>query len=210
VSPKSEAIFARENAALARTLRRAMEGVVLPEAGEAMEILDLACGTCREAETLISTLRDLRERPSRPVRFVGVDIRDREVEEGAARTRAAGLIEAESEFLVEDCSKLTERAQLGRDFDVTFLRHQNYWNDLKVWRRIFEQGLTHLKEDGLLVITSYFDKEHQRAVAALEDAGAELVRTVTNDESRIVDAKIAKTVDRHVAVFRKRPARLRP
>ena len=205
VIPAHEVQFERENAALARLLRRAIDGVprVAPTDRE-LRILDLACGPCREAATLVRTLTESSGETVRPVRFVGADIRPREIEEAAARAKAAGLENAE--FLVGDCARLSDQGNVGSDFDLTFLRHQNFWNDPAAWHRIFAHGLERLHDDGLLVITSYFDREHELAVRALEATGAQLVTSVRNDDS-IALATPGKSVDRHLAVFRRRPAR---
>ncbi len=204
-----ESIHRAENVALDRVLRRVLKksGLAMPRGASAggpgpLQILDLACGSCREAGTLVEVFRDF-EGADRDVRLVGADIRDRELEEAAARARLAGRSRDQFEFLTENCAKLDRHRELGGDFDVTFLRHQNYWNDKPVWQRIFEQGLEKLKDDGLLVITSYFDREHALALKALERAGAELIVTEQNETSRLLDTP-GKSVDRHVAVFRKK------
>ncbi|MES2705408.1 MAG: class I SAM-dependent methyltransferase [Verrucomicrobiota bacterium] len=206
MSDSLETIYKAENAALDRVLRRALgkSGLKLPVAKDGtLQILDLACGTCREAATLVKVFRELRG-GGKPVRFVGADIRDRELDEAAARAKRAGQAGDTFEFLTENCAKIDRHAELGGEFDVTFLRHQNYWNDKPVWQRIFEQGLNKLKDDGLLVITSYFDREHELALRALDRAGAELVVTETNETSRLLSDAPGKSVDRHVAVFRRK------
>lgn len=198
-----------ENAALDRVLRRVLRtpGLALPMArgnsGAPLQILDLACGPCREAGTLVEVFRDF-DGADRDVRLVGADIRGPELAEAAARARAGGKARDQFEFLTENCAMLGRHQELGRDFDVTFLRHQNYWNDQPVWQRIFEQGLEKLKDDGLLVITSYFDREHALALKALERAGAELIVTGQNEASRVLGDAPGKSVDRQVAVFRKK------
>ena len=206
MSSELESRYRAENAALDRALRQALRESGLPwPAGEPegpLQILDLACGTCREASTLVEVFRDFAG-TDQDVRLVGADIRDRELGEAAARARAAGRSRDHFEFLTENCAQLGRHRELGRDFDVTFLRHQNYWNDQPVWQRIFEQGLDKLKDDGLLVITSYFDREHALALEALERAGAELVISADNPDSRRLDTP-GKSVDRHVAIFRKK------
>ena len=217
MSNQLEPIFRAENAALERVLRRALQKSMLPRQGAEgpfpapkagkgpLQILDLACGTCREAGTLVEVFREFSG-PDRDVRFVGADIRDRELKEAAARARAVAGARDRFEFLTENCAKLGRHRELGHGFDVTFLRHQNYWNDQPVWQKIFEQGLEKLKDDGLLVITSYFDEEHALALKALERAGAELIITERNEASRQL-ATPGKSVDRHVAVFRKKPGK---
>lgn len=207
MSNEFESIYRAENAALDRVLRRVLKqagpGALPALPNGPLQILDLACGTCRESDTLVEVFRDLSG-GDRDVRFVGADIRDRELEEAAARARAAGKSRDRFEFLTGNCARLGVHRELGRDFDVTFLRHQNYWNDKPVWQRIFEQGLEKLKDDGLLVITSYFDREHALALQALERAGAELIVTEQNEATRVLSDAPGKSVDRHVAVFRKK------
>ncbi len=196
---------AEENRRLARMLRRALQDAgVAPELSRQYQILDLACGECREAETLVSVVQSLddggsRQKPS--VRLVGTDIRDREVEAAARRFR--NKVGAEFDFLVEDAAQLGRNRELGNEFDLAFLRHQNYWHDPLLWKKIFAQGLERLSEGGLLVITSYFDREHELATRALDEVGAELVSTHRNTESMEL-ACPGKSVDRHVAVFRRK------
>lgn len=204
VNPQSETSFRRENETLARLLRRSLP---VPGTGtdRPLQILDLACGPCREASTLVETLRT--RHPKAPaIRFVGADIRRRELEEAAARARADQLKDAE--FITTDCSQLDRIRSLGNDFDLAFLRHQNFWNDPAAWRRIFEQGLARLRDDGLLVITSYFDREHELATRALEAAGAELIVSTRNEDSIALPTP-GKSVDRHLAVFRRRSSQPR-
>ncbi len=158
-------------------------------------ILDLACGRCDEAETLIKVVQD--ETRSDDVHLVGADIRIREVRQ--ARERTAGL---NAEFLIEDATKLDQHKEM-KDFDLVFLRHQNYWHGPEVWKRIFDTGAAKLTDDGLLVITSYFDKEHQLALEALKQMGLEVVSSRRNKTSRAVTDGKGKSVDRWIAVLRK-------
>ena len=83
------------------------------------------------------------------------------------------------------------------------MRHQNYWNGAKTWEEIFDQALGKVGDDGRLIITSYFDKEHELALEAIQRLGGELIRTEFNAETRklITDGK---SVDRHVAIFKRK------
>lgn len=164
------------------------------------EILNLACGPCREAGALVASFQNEAAISRRSIRITGADIRAAEIEE--ARSRAAAFKEGgvESEFIVFDCSRLDRLTQLEKSFDFVFLRHQNYWNAPQLWARIFEQGLSRLKEGGILGITSYFDREHDLAIKALKRAGASLLLTVRNPHSRKLPTP-GKSVDRHLALF---------
>ena len=158
-------------------------------------ILDLACGRCDEASTLIKVVKD--ETKADDVKLIGADIRIREIREARARYEKLG-----AEFLLEDATKLDAHKQLN-DVDLVFLRHQNYWNGPEVWKKIFDTGLAKLNDDGLIVITSYFDKEHQLALDALQKLGAEVVLSKRNEVSRKVLDGENKSVDRWLAVLKK-------
>ena len=166
------------------------------KARRAMRILNLACGQCDEAETLVNFAKS---QATGDVYLIGADIRIREILQ--ARERHAGL---PAEFLLEDATKLKAHKEIGEDFNMVLLRHQNFWHGPELWKRIFEQGLDKAGDDGLLVITSYFDKEHQLALEALQELGAELVGTRRNPHARKL-ATPGKFVDGQIAVLRRRP-----
>jgi SAM-dependent methyltransferase len=163
-----------------------------------LRILNLACGQCDEAETLV---KFAKSETGGDVSLIGADIRIREILQ--ARERHANL---PAEFLLEDATKLGSHSELGEDFNMVLLRHQNFWHGPELWKKIFEQGLDKAGDDGLLVITSYFDKEHQLALDALQKLGAELVVTKHNAGARKLVTP-GKFVDKHIAVLRRAPGR---
>lgn len=171
----------------------------LPTAQKDMRILNLACGRCDEAETLIQVGSDLVQGGS--VEMVGADIRIREIRQ--ARATHSHL---PAEFLIEDATKIDQHKQLGDDFNMVFLRHQNFWHGQELWKKIFDQGIAKLRPDGMLVITSYFDVEHRLALRALEALGMEVVSNRRNQASRELKDAPGKSVDRWVAVLRHRKA----
>jgi SAM-dependent methyltransferase len=181
-------------------LEHLLRGEVTPHLKPRAEarILDLACGRCDEAETLVKVVQD--EVRADAVKLVGADIRIREVRE--ARERYDGKLDAE--FLIEDATKLSAHKEM-KDFDLVFLRHQNYWHGPDVWKRIFDTGAAKLTPDGLLVITSYFDREHKLAIEALQKQGLQLISSKRNKASRALSDAPGKSVDRWIAVF-KRPS----
>lgn len=169
----------------------------LPAAQKDMRILNLACGRCDEAETLIQVGADLTKGGS--VEMVGADIRIREIRQ--ARETHGHL---PTEFLIEDATKIDQHKELGDDFNMVFLRHQNFWHGQELWKKIFDQGIAKLRPDGMLVITSYFDVEHRLALRALEALGMEVISNRRNKVSRALNDAPGKSVDRWVAVLRQR------
>lgn len=163
-----------------------------------LRILNLACGRCDEAETLINVGRELVGQQG-SVEMVGADIRIREIRQ--ARETHGHL---PAEFLIEDASQLSRNKALGDDFGVVFLRHQNFWHGQELWKKIFDQGIAKLRPDGMLVITSYFDLEHRLALEALKKMGLEVVSNRRNRASRQLNDAPGKSVDRWVAVLRQK------
>ncbi|MEM7601343.1 MAG: class I SAM-dependent methyltransferase [Verrucomicrobiota bacterium] len=180
----------------------------LAEKDEA-RILDLACGECREAEVLTDFLAELKEPDEkRMVKLTGIDVRAREIADASSRFGGKKSLKGkpgsqECDFFTGDASKLDGHEELGDDFDLVFMRHQNYWNGAKTWEEIYDQALNKLDDDGRLIITSYFDKEHQLALEAIQRLGGELIRSEFNQETRELQTE-GKSVDRHVAMFRRK------
>lgn len=188
--------LAEDMARLKGLLREGVQPHVQKTGGD-LRILNLACGRCDEAETLISVGRELAGGGA--VEMVGADIRIREIRQ--AREQHAHL---PAQFLIEDATKISQHKELGDDFNLVFLRHQNFWHGQELWKKIFDQGIAKLRPDGMLVITSYFDVEHKLALQALEAMGMEVVSNRRNKASRALSDAPGKSVDRWVAVLRRK------
>ncbi len=178
------------------------------ESRDETRILDIACGECREAEVLTDFIADLRGNKDGEVRLTGMDVRAREIEDAQRRFGGKRDLEnrpgtRECEFLTGDASKLDQHAELGENFDFVFMRHQNYWNGAKTWEEIYDQALGKLDDEGRLIITSYFDKEHELALEAIKRLGGELISSEFNSETRELITE-GKSVDRHVAIFKRK------
>jgi hypothetical protein len=187
-------IIAEDMAKLKTLLQDSLQPHLKPQGD--MRILNLACGRCDEAETLIETGTELTK--GGEVEMIGADIRIREIRQ--ARENHAHL---PAKFLIEDATKIDEHEELG-DFNMVFLRHQNFWHGQELWKKIFDQGIAKLRPDGMLVITSYFDVEHRLALRALESLGMEVVSNKRNQASRALKDAPGKSVDRWVAVLKRR------
>jgi len=159
-------------------------------------VLNLACGRADETGTLFATLA-----PARVGYYLGIDLLPADIEEARWRWRPKSP-DTRIEFLAGDASR-TERLRELPAFDLVFIRHQNYWHDAPIWDRLLENALAAIKPDGLLAITSYFDREHELALAALKLRGASLAMNLRHPESRPLDDAPNKSVDRHLAIFRR-------
>jgi hypothetical protein len=89
------------------------------------------------------------------------------------------------------------------EFDLVFIRHQNYWHEPMVWEGILDESLLAMKSNGVLVCTSYFDLEHDLFLASMRERDAKLLLNVRNSKSRNLPDAEGKSVDRWIGIWRK-------
>jgi chemotaxis methyl-accepting protein methylase len=170
-----------------------------------LSLLNLACGRGDETGVLAKLLSE----KSKSSHLQGLDIRAAEIDQANSRWKDELQKTKEQnnsvDFITHRGDRLLDLAEIGTP-DIAFLRHQNYWNDKPVWTQIFDQALERLNDDGLLVITSYFDKEHELATEALTNLGAIQVGSIINPNSRTLSDAPGKSVDKHLAIFKKTSA----
>ncbi len=170
--------------------------------GEEVQLLNLACGACNEADTLAQFFggTGAGAGESRNMKFVGLDIRAREIADAAARFRNASNVDFE--FIQGDATRLENYKQLPDTFDVIFVRHQNLWDGKSAWEEIYHKTLDRLSPNGRLIITSYFDREHSEAIKVIKEQGGELLVSRANEFSRKL-SEPGKSVDRHLAILKR-------
>lgn len=191
----------RLEAMLARVARSDAELLRKIGSGEEVQLLDLACGACNEADTLgrfFSGGTGAGER--RNMKFVGLDLREREIADAASRFN--NTPEVDFEFVQGDATKLENHKQLPDTFDIIFVRHQNLWDGRRAWEEIYHNTLDKLSPNGRLILTSYFDREHSEAIKVIKEQGGDLVVTQANEFSRELPTP-GKSVDRHVAILKR-------
>ncbi|MEO5712278.1 MAG: class I SAM-dependent methyltransferase [Luteolibacter sp.] len=176
-------------ARLSGRLRQAFSVIGFPQVTR-LAVLNLACGRADETGALAAALA-----PAQIGAYLGIDLRPYAIAEAARRwTLPGGIIE----FRCGDAAAID---RLVSQVDLIFIRHQNYWDDPSVWDRLLENALKALKPDGLLVCTSYFDREHELLLAALKTRGAEVLWNVRSPDCRSLPDAPGKSVDRHLVLF---------
>ena len=160
-------------------------------------LLNLACGRADETGILWQLLGC-----HAPGRYLGVDLRTAEIEEARTRWIPAAPPEAEIAFETGDASFLLDAASLA-DATFIFIRHQNFWHDPVGWNRLYQQTLEILAPDGLLAITSYFQAEHDLALAALRGHGGDVLLDLPHLQARPLKDIPGKAVDRRLALVKR-------
>ena len=162
-------------------------------AGE-VAVLNLACGRADETGVLAGAVK-----PARVGFYLGMDLRADAVAEAKKRWELPG---GEIDFQEGNAAMIGRMEELP-EFDLVFIRHQNYWHEPMVWEGIIDEAVAALKDGGKLVITSYFDVEHELFLASMRARGARLLANVRNTESRALPDAEGKSVDRWVGVWEK-------
>ena len=165
-----------------------------------LTLLNIACGRGDETGVLSKILSE----KSKSAHIQGLDIRAAQIDQANSRWKSSlEKTRTTTDFITHRGDQLDELSEIDEP-DIAFLRHQNFWNDRPVWTKIFDQALDKLSEDGHLVITSYFDKEHALATEALRSLGAIEVGSIVNPNSRLLSDAPGKSVDKHLAIFKKK------
>jgi SAM-dependent methyltransferase len=159
-----------------------------------LAVLNLACGRADETGALAAAVA-----PAEIGFYLGMDLRADSIAEARKRWELPG---GEIDFR-EGNAAMIGRMEGLPEFDMVFIRHQNYWHEPMVWEGILQESLDALKEGGHLVCTSYFDIEHELVVASMRARGAKVLANVRHAASRSLPDAEGKSVDRWVAVFGK-------
>lgn len=159
-----------------------------------ISVLNLACGRADETGVLAAALV-----PSKISFYIGLDLRADAIAEARQRWE---LKEGEIEFREGNAAMLGKMKELP-EFDVIFIRHQNYWHDPMVWEGILDEANAILKNHGYLICTSYFDLEHELFLASMRERGAKLMVNLRHSQSRELTDAEGKSVDRWIAIWQK-------
>lgn len=157
-------------------------------------VLNLACGRADETGVLAASVR-----PAEIGFYLGMDLREDAIEEAGRRWELPG---GEIVFRAGNAASAGRMEKLP-EFDLVFIRHQNYGHDPLEWEGILDAALESMGEGGRLVCTSYFDHEHELFLASMRMRGARRLADVRHAQSRALPGAEGKSVDRRVAVFSK-------
>ena len=196
-TPKQELELQQDLSVLETDLRRLLRGKLISKSE--INALNIACGRADETGVLAKIIGE----KASSAHIQGLDLRASEIDYAREKwKKVLGEQTVSCDFGVGRADRLNELKELD-DPDLVFIRHQNYWFEPKAWIKLYDQALQKLKQDGVMVITSYFDEEHEMARQVLSKLGAVEIEHRFNPNARIVkdSPKVEKSVDRHISVF---------
>lgn len=159
-----------------------------------LAVLNLACGRADETGVLAAAVA-----PAEIGFYLGMDLRADAIAEAKRRWELPG---GEIDFRAGNAAMIGRMEGLP-EFDIVFIRHQNYWHEPMVWEGILDEAMEALKDSGYLACTSYFDLEHELFAASMKARGAILLADLRHAFSRKLPDAEGKSVDRRVAVWGK-------
>lgn len=161
-------------------------------------ILNLACGRADETGILIDSLAAPTHH-SPLCHYIGLDRRERELNEATRRWCPQKSNDDDIEFRQANLALHLTWHQLPPAHAI-MIRHQNFYDDPRVWDRILNRAISQLLPGGILILTSYFDQEHLLALASLQSIQTTVLWNARHLQSRLLDARLQKSVDRHLAI----------
>ncbi len=159
-----------------------------------ISVLNLACGRADETGVLVEAIA-----PLSVGFYLGIDLRGDAIQEATRRWISA---DCEIHFMEGNAAMLGRMKTLP-EFDLIFIRHQNYWHEPMVWEGILDEAIAVMKPNAHLVCTSYFDLEHDLFMASMRERGAKLILNLRNPQSRVLPDAEGKSVDRWLGIWRK-------
>jgi SAM-dependent methyltransferase len=157
-----------------------------------ISVLNVACGRADETGVLVQALA-----PAEVSFYMGIDLMGDAIREASRRWKSTTC---EIHFMEGNAAMLGRMKTLP-EFDLIFLRHQNYWHEPMVWEGILDEAISALKPDGYLACTSYFDLEHDLFVASMRERDVNPVLNVRNHQSRALPDADGKSVDRWLGIW---------
>jgi len=184
---------------------------------EKPKILDLGCGVCYEGLVLSAYFGG---KPygynSENVLIVGIDIDKKEIERAKREyerldTKTMKWVPMPNfKFICGDARNLKELINADQDlkelvsdgFDIVVVRHPNIAENSQIWEDILRKAYDLMKQDGLLIATSYIDFEHRMLESLLMKIGYEILINKENPYS--IPTKYKEVIRDNYVLFAKK------
>jgi|GEM_PF-3248493 SAM-dependent methyltransferase len=183
-----------------------------PPQGRQTIILNLGCGRCEEGIVLSAFFGGENfGSSSENVKLIGVDIKQKNIESAIrlyslpdfSEKVTKHVLQPNYEFIVGDATNLNRYQQIPEEVDVVVIRHQQISDNEQTWVKIFQQAIQRVSKDGIIIITSFSDTEHEMLIEALRKLDCEIVIDESNPYAKPLGHPEI-SLDRRVAIIRKR------
>ncbi len=184
-----------------------------------VDILDLACGRCKEGRLLNSFFGS--EEPfefSDQVNLFGIDTDSESIEsaqyangeefdvETAKRVPSKNMV-----FIAGDATRLEDYPEIPEQVDVVVIRHQQFVGGPdylpgqaeEIWSQIISNGIKRLRPGGIAIITCYFQIESEPVKKLLEGFSGKIVVDEKNEFARDRDDEQSILDDQYILIFEK-------
>ena len=176
------------------------------------QILDVGCGKCKEGIVLSAYFGGGEFGSANDnVKLIGIDINKRDIDKaisGHQRTDFSQqvtryVLPSNFEFIHGDATKLDQYPQIPDQLDVIVIRHQRILDNEEIWTEIFQESLNRLSPDGIMILTSFSDVEHQMLMEKLKELNVEVKIDETNPYAKPTLHEEVST-DRNITIIKRK------
>jgi SAM-dependent methyltransferase len=180
-----------------------------PPQGRKTKVLDLACGIFEEAGTITSYFGGSigPNIHNNNVDIIAVESDERMID--PAKENIPHDIKNNYKVLLADATKLEDNSDVPDLFDVILIRHQQMFKSINpkerkqtelTWQEIMRQGINKLADNGIFIITSYTEDEHEGLLNFLEDEECKIINA---GENEFAEPLGGGGIDKYVVVLKK-------
>jgi len=176
------------------------------------EILSIGCGDGKDARALDEFFGEGNfGSPSDNINYTGVDVDVNAIEKAIERNKRPDFsaqvtkykLPENYQFICGDATDLAGLKGVPLKADVVMIRHQQIYNNEEVWRKIFQNALERVNEDGIIIITSFSDVEHEMMIKAINTLNCELLVNERNKFAMVTNMSPKVSIDRNVLILKK-------
>jgi len=176
------------------------------------QILDVGCGKCEEGIVLSAYFGGGEfGSASDHTKVVGIDIKKEDIERAISGHKVPDFSEqitkyvlpSNFEFVHGDATKLDQYPQIPDQVDVVVIRHQQISDDEEIWTKIFQESLKKLSPNGIMILTSFSDIEHQMLMEKLKELEVEVIVDEKNPYGKSTQHKEV-TIDRNLTIIKRK------
>jgi SAM-dependent methyltransferase len=180
------------------------------------QVLDIGCGKCNEADILSAYFGCGNFGfNSENVKVTGIDIDKKAIEKAIKNCQKPDFSESITkyilpsnftsnfEFIHGDATKLNQYSSISDKIDVVVIRHQKISDNEKLWTKIFQEALHKLNQEGIMILTSFSDIEHEMLIKKLQELNCEILINESNPYAKSLKTP-GVSIDKNIAIIKRK------
>ncbi len=181
-----------------------------PPQGRPTKILDIGCGDCIEGSVLTAYFGGSTfGTNSENAKLTGIDLKGKEIEKAKQNYTSADFSKKITtykllpnfHFIAGDATHLESYPEIPKEADVVMIRHQEISANNQIWENIIRAAAKRLSPNGIMILTSFSELEHQMLVEKINELGLKIVLNKKNPYAKKTAHPDVK-IDNHVVIIK--------